>query len=252
VFFVCLVFGGLGNWHRCARQKRLAVSRVEQIGGSAWWDVTSDPDITIAPIWLTSRLPPEYFGAVASVSVPNAADNQLELLQPFTLLVSLQLWNSLVSDDGLRRVSQLRTLTSLNLGGDSFTDDGLSHLNQLTQLKQLWLRSSRIHGPALQHLTPLSGLKELCIDCAAITDGDIQHLSGLTHLEWLTLVGTQVTEAGALRLFEHLPECSIIVGAASGGSGYGASEGSGYGAGVSYFSITPGEGLIRADADSDM
>jgi hypothetical protein len=96
------------------------------------------------------------------------------------------------------------------------------------------------------------GLKQLCIDCAAITDEDIQHLSGLTHLEGLILVGTQVTEAGALRLSEHLPECSIVVGAESGGSVYGAFGGSPYGDTVTYFSITPGEGLIRADADSGM
>ena len=46
-------------------------------------------------------------------------------------------------------------------------------------------------------------------DHIKVTDGGLAHLKGLTQLQTLSLVRTEVTDAGEKKLQEALPNCSI-------------------------------------------
>jgi len=59
------------------------------------------------------------------------------------------------------------------------------------------------------HLKRLTDLQSLSLIGTQVTDAGLEHLEGLTNLERLRLANTQVTDEGAIKLQMALPTCVI-------------------------------------------
>ena len=83
-----------------------------------------------------------------------------EDLEGLTRLQYLGLWNTLVTDAGLKNLEGLTRLRSLNLMGTKVTDAGLKNLEGLTQLHELNLDSTLVADAGLKHLEGLTQLRQ--------------------------------------------------------------------------------------------
>ncbi|MEM9657636.1 MAG: hypothetical protein AAF961_04670 [Planctomycetota bacterium] len=210
---MALLLGARSAWGHRARQRRFAASEIEELCGRVWWDVrTSAPDAAVAPEWLTSKFPPEYFGVLTSVCLPQATDRKLKLLLEFRQLRSLHLSHGQITDEGMRTIAELRALTRLTSYGSEVTDDGMIHLGELVQPKYLTLQSSQIQGRGLRHLAALPNLDSAALESPVITDEGFQRLEalrGLPELKGVIVYGSRVTEAGLRRFTPILSNCSV-------------------------------------------
>jgi hypothetical protein len=59
-------------------------------------------------------------------------------------------------------------------------------------------------------LGQLSDLQFLSLDGTQVTDAGLAHLKGLNGLKWLKLTKTSVTDAGVAKLRESLPDLKPI------------------------------------------
>ena len=121
---------------------------------------------------------------------------------------SLYLCRTLITDDGLVQLKSLQKLEVLELNNTKITDKGLKHLSALTTLKHLSLADVVAYGTFFG-----SGSREetdhVVYVVPQITDAGLMYLESLKNLESLDLAGTQVTEAGVMRLQQALPNCNI-------------------------------------------
>lgn len=152
-----------------------------------------------------------------------------EFLGSFPHLEILNLTDTLISDNDLRVLRNLRNLKSLNISKTSITDDGLVHLKDLTNLKILDLsKCIRIVGNGFQHLTNLSKLESLEVHgsyrmnltdlsyfsafinlkkldlegCSRIKRSGFEPLKSLRNLKYLNLDGTKIGSQGLPHLAE--------------------------------------------------
>ncbi|MGL6073408.1 MAG: NACHT domain-containing protein [Fimbriiglobus sp.] len=127
-------------------------------------------------------------------------------LARLTMLQTLGLSSTQVTDAGLEHLATLTALQILGLNRTQVTDAGLEQLVQLTALYALSLNSTRITDAGLEHLATLTALQILDLDSTQVTDIGLEHLATLTALELLSLSGTQVTDAG----LEHLATLTAL------------------------------------------
>lgn len=80
------------------------------------------------------------------------------------------------------------------------TDEWLKRLSNIHTLRKLDLANCAINGAGLQHISALKGLRELNLTLTPVNDDALKHLSGLTELRSLGLASTQCTGTG----FTHL------------------------------------------------
>ncbi|HUE74722.1 MAG TPA: hypothetical protein VMP01_27890 [Pirellulaceae bacterium] len=90
-----------------------------------------------------------------------------------------------VTDGHLQQLSRHRSVTSLDLQGTDVTDAGLAHLDRFNDLRRLDLQ------------------------CTAISDAAIDAIGRAKTLETVILRNSRVTQAGAQRLRQLLPEADI-------------------------------------------
>ena len=102
-----------------------------------------------------------------------------------TLLKTLNLSHTLVTDARLKEIAKLQILTVLDLSFSSVSDASLKEIAQL------------------QNLT------ELDLGDTAITDAGIKEILKLQNLTELDLRHTKVTDAGINELRKALPNCAI-------------------------------------------
>ncbi|MEQ8853574.1 hypothetical protein [Gimesia sp.] len=116
--------------------------------------------------------------------------------QPFHISkISLHSLDRITNND-LRRFSQLKHLTSLNLMKTPITDDGLRHLSTISSLESLNLAATQINGSGFQYLADLNNLSTLlCGGCVRITDNSIAHLVQLSNLSCLGLIDTTISDS---------------------------------------------------------
>lgn len=101
-----------------------------------------------------------------------------------------------ITDQDLRRLSDLKNLLVLNVMGTSVTDAGLKELAALTTLQSLNVAVTTINGSGFQHLSKLGKLEVLLCGGAPISDASLVHLKKLPGLKLLGLIDTRVTDAG--------------------------------------------------------
>jgi hypothetical protein len=173
-------------------------------------------------------------------SLPRArALRPLLLLHGFRfigLAFLVQLWESSVTDAGLRELRDLKHLRRLNLGGTKVTNAGLNRLSHLMGLRHLGLSGTKVTDEGLkvlgmfEHLESLdlsftkitdTGLKEcprrdqlksLNLQTTGITDAGVRELTAFKQLQALNLCHTQITPAGLKQLaaFKQLRELYVL------------------------------------------
>jgi hypothetical protein len=143
---------------------------------------------------------------------------------------ALHLWNTGVSDDGLKHLKQFRNLTALslaspgpmwvngkritpitdagmanldlknvvnlNLDGLPITDAGLKSLPELPSLRNLQLTGTMIEGPGLSRIAAFRNLEQLLLNGSAVTDEGLRQLAGAKSLVLLFLDGIPLSAAG--------------------------------------------------------
>ena len=176
---------------------------------------------------------------VTEISVYPARFNNTAMLDKLAGLKSLRwlrLFNTQISDDGFKQLTDvpkltfldldynvattdaslahmaqhLSSVTDLGLHGTSITDDGLVHLGQLKHLKSLNLTATKINGAGLAHLAALDSLHYLILNATSIKDESLKHLANLPSLENLELLKTGISDAGVEYLV-HLTKLKRLV-----------------------------------------
>jgi len=98
----------------------------------------------------------------------------------------LDLSHTAVTDQGLKRVGQMRQLQWLDVSGCRITDEGLAELAKHDQLQELYLRGT------------------------LVTDGAISALATIPKLSVLDIAETSVTQDGIRQLTESLPDLKTV------------------------------------------
>ncbi len=106
---------------------------------------------------------------------------------------------SLITDAGIAYLD-LPNLRSLNLSGLPITDQGIKSLAGLSNLRTLYLSRTKVQGSTLGQLASLPNLVNLYLDDTAVTDQDLTALSGAANLQFLSLDGVSLTAAGLKNL----------------------------------------------------
>jgi hypothetical protein len=106
------------------------------------------------------------------------------------------------------------TLTRLRLGGDAKIDAaGLRCLTTMPELSEFLLQTSATDDLLIE-VANFPRLKYLSLAFSpGITDAGLAHLTRMKTLRSLSLESTKVTESGARKLSDALPQCQIILAA---------------------------------------
>jgi hypothetical protein len=83
---------------------------------------------------------------------------------------------------------------------DKVTDDWLKRLSDVHTLRRLDLANCAVQGEGLQHIRGLTGLRELNLTLTPVKDDALKHLAGLTDLRMLGLASTQCNGTGFVHL----------------------------------------------------
>jgi hypothetical protein len=148
---------------------------------------------------------------ILSLYDTGVTDEGMKQLKPLRSLRTLSLNESAISHQGLTVLMDLPALERLNLDMP-VTDAALKPVGQQPNLRWLRLRTGKIQGPGLAELALLPRLEHLCLwGEADLTDQHVQHLEGLARLKSLTIwgVGDKLTDAslasiGKLKELEEL------------------------------------------------
>ncbi len=162
--------------------------------------------------WLfqTSQMPAKF--EVVALTWPPKTEvsiQQLEWVSQLKTLVSADMQDCGLTDEGLRLIAQNNGLTELRIRSNAFTDAGLEHLQHLESLKMLWLEGAQISDAGLKNLAGLSHLEWLDVSETRITDKGIEPLLQLDALKNLDLDGAKVTDS-AVRELKALPSLEYL------------------------------------------
>jgi internalin A len=126
----------------------------------------------------------------------------------------LDLWSMDATDQGLRRLSELKdlpvsglTLLALHHYDSRITGEGLKYLVSLPHLRSLHFSGFTTFTDAeFEKLSTLTRLEDLGIGCMGITDLQLRDLSPLAALETLSLPYTLITGEG----FKYLASLAAL------------------------------------------
>ena len=130
----------------------------------------------------------------------SVSDRGLKHLEGHVSLRHLKLSNSAITDAGLQSLAKIKGLTVLYLADTQISDSGLKTLGEMTGLSNLSVANTQVTDQGLKHLKTLNRLRFLSLSGTQVTDAGLVHLKGLTWLEGLILDNTPVTDAGLVQL----------------------------------------------------
>lgn len=126
------------------------------------------------------------------IGLNNASAGLLEV-RPEDHIVSLEIYNTNLTDADLRVISSFATLERLTITGSSL-NTGLADVRDLRELKYLTLVSPAINSSALIEVASLPNLKELHIECDQLNDADLTELCRNTSVPHLRFDSKGVTD----------------------------------------------------------
>jgi Leucine-rich repeat (LRR) protein len=162
------------------------------------------------------------------LSQSGCTDNDLKLVASLPELVTIDLYQCHISDEGLSALTGLRKLRSLHIDENDVKGPGFKHLGALTSLEDLSYSPERGRTLTItshiHHLTALKYLKTLALRfCTVGADGlkpigqmtnlesldfleaeinspALEHLKGLTKLRKLDLGGNRISDADMVHI----------------------------------------------------
>jgi len=155
VVLVSVPLGWLEMNVRQARIRREAVSKIQELGGTVYYDYDRDIDPRPSGLkWAWDLLGHDFFLDVDSIDVQDRPVTDVELvrLQPLTHLRYLDLTNTHVTDAGLEHIKGLRQIERLKVGSTRITDAGLEHLRALSRLYELHLNGTQVTDEGVAEL----------------------------------------------------------------------------------------------------
>ncbi len=196
------------------------------------WDASLQP---WAPGWLRKTVGDDYFVSVFAVYLANYGnpiDPPLDVLARLTDddfgclgdldgLKRLDLAAAPVTAKQLESLANAPRIQSLDLRDTVITDEHLEQLGRFRNLKDLRLGSSplrRSNSPAceskitargLSHLKHLSQLKTFFIGDVPLSDDAVEELGNLIALRYLWLGATKLTDDQAAMIDRRLPMCIV-------------------------------------------
>ena len=127
-------------------------------------------------------------------------DQQLESLHDelhsLPNLNRLLLEDTMISDEGLSVVADIKKLSWIRLDGTTVTDEGVALLQSLALMKELGLARTSVTDVGLKHLDKMSQLRTLMLSDTQVTDAGVFHLKDKASLRMLTLRNTGITDDG--------------------------------------------------------
>ncbi len=136
------------------------------------------------------------------------SDKGLEPLSKLNLQ-SLSLSRTRITNDGMKRISNIKSLNELNLDYTAVTNLGLAEVSKLSQLKKLSLNFTFVTDKGLEEIGKLSALESLSLRGTVISDKGLKHLAQLTNLQQLDLQATNITDA-SIDVLEGLPKLTEL------------------------------------------
>jgi Leucine Rich repeat len=113
-----------------------------------------------------------------------------------------------ITDAGIAQLD-LKNVVILNLDGLRITDAGLKSLPDLPSLRILQLTGTKIEGPGLSRIAAFRNLEHLLLNGGAVTDEGLRHLAGAKSLVRLSLDGMPFSAAG-LKPVVALPRLQFL------------------------------------------
>lgn len=191
---------GAGNFRRKVRNspkaeessdEATATKQVEELGGK----VTTDDTRPERPV-----------AAIAFQSGSAFDDNDLPVLKSFKHLTKLSLKGTLVSDSGMKELSELKNLVELELQlCEQITDLGAHHLKDLKNLKSINVVGTEIGDAGIKDICDIENLTTILVGAdlthtQRITDISAKEIGRLSNLTSLTLWSKLVTDQGVKEL----------------------------------------------------
>jgi hypothetical protein len=150
-------------------------------GGLGGGDLTKLPDLPFPYGWT--------LGGDRSIT-----DASLNGLKGRKWLISVHLYNTKITDAGLKEFKDLPNLAHLALGETAITDEGLEHLKGLKSLAQLGIYGTMVTDAGMKHLLGLTELRWLMLGKTKVTTAGLRELKPLSKLARLDLDGAQMND----------------------------------------------------------
>ena len=134
-----------------------------------------------------------------------------KVLQSRPRLKILRLFDTSVTDAGIRSVEKAAQLEELNITSPLMGNAVLEVECHLPKLRSLLLgRMLKVDDAGLRHLRDLTHLRELYLEGTSITDAGLELLQPLKELWSLDISNALVTDAG-LRILGDLPKLVLLL-----------------------------------------
>jgi hypothetical protein len=163
-----------------SRNERLAVEKIERVGGTVSHSFTGPEWLQYGPGLLTRLIP------IRPVSVSLSGDR--------------------ITDAVLTDVAELDSVIEVSVGSSEITVEGLKRIAGMKNLRILWLGSPTTDG-WLKQLSGLTNIRTLHVESKQVTDEGLKHVVSIPNLEALYIDSPQVTERGVGNLRAALPNC---------------------------------------------
>jgi hypothetical protein len=228
---VTMVLGALlglaGNEANRLRLHRHAVREVHELGGRYGSYTGREFGAGWGPLWcpvIHDSLYADYeFVWFTSTANDGLRDVDLAILKHFSRLRDLQIAASLVTDDAMIHLQELKSLRELTLyrthvtgyglrrlsgnpleklvlAGPEISDETLEALECFPDLRKLMIFDSSVTDAGLAHFTHVPNLQKLLLTDSPVCDSGMVHLAKLTQLYELDLTGLVLTDDGISRL----------------------------------------------------
>jgi Leucine-rich repeat (LRR) protein len=123
---------------------------------------------------------------------------------------SLSLYNTSVTDEGIRTLSQASGLEEIHVVSDLLTDDCMPAVCSLPRLRSLLFDGvPGVTDRGIAALTNVRDLRELYLNGTQLTDRGLRHVAHLKDLWNLCLNDTRVSDEG-VRLFGSLQSLNLL------------------------------------------
>lgn len=119
---------------------------------------------------------------VGRAAAPTVTDGGLAPLVKISKLRKLELFDSEISDEGLKTIGQLTGLESLGLESPNITGPGMANLDALKNLRSLVVAGNRVGDSGLRSIAGHAALRELYLD-TEVTPRGLAELVRLNVLE---------------------------------------------------------------------
>ena len=135
----------------------------------------------------------------------NISSQALRGISQLQQLRRLRLEGAAVDDFGVSVICKVRSLEVLNLPDADFTDAALVELANMPRLKLLRFGSPRVTDQGMAAVASMPDLRFLHLLDVPITDQGLVPLQGMQQLESFYLDGGRTTQEGLARLLKALP-----------------------------------------------